>query len=475
MDTKVVTTGTSETFASKPDITKVSPMMQHYLKTKEENPGCLLFYRLGDFYEMFFEDAEIVSRELELTLTGKACGLPERAPMCGIPYHAVDSYLTRLVKNGHKVAICEQVEDPKQAKGIVKRDVIRVVTPGTNIDAQSLEETQNNYIMCLYYGCDVTGIAICDVSTGDFYLTEAGKIRSVLDEIAKYQPSEIICNEAFVMSGVSLEDLKSRMGITIYPLDARYFDEDAGHKAIMKQFHVSSLIGLGIDDFKVGTIAAGAMIQYLLEMAKSDLSNITHISPYLTSKYMLLDTSTRRNLELTETLRDKQKRGTLLWVLDKTKTAMGARMLRSFIEQPLIDIEEMKARQDAVDALCGNAVSRDEIREYLSPVYDLERIMSRISYKTANPRDLLSFRNSIRMLPAIRIALEDMKGNKELDRIYSEIDELRDIYELIDSAIVEEPPLTIREGGMIKDGYNSDIDHFRQARSNGKQWLAELE
>nr|WP_330367156.1 DNA mismatch repair protein MutS [Butyrivibrio fibrisolvens] len=475
MDTKVVTTGTSEKFASKPDITKVSPMMQHYLKTKEENPGCLLFYRLGDFYEMFFEDAEIVSRELELTLTGKACGLPERAPMCGIPYHAVDSYLTRLVKNGHKVAICEQVEDPKQAKGIVKRDVIRVVTPGTNIDAQSLEETQNNYIMCLYYGCDVTGIAICDVSTGDFYLTEAGKIRSVLDEIAKYQPSEIICNEAFVMSGVSLEDLKSRMGITIYPLDARYFDEDAGHKAIMKQFHVSSLIGLGIDDFKVGTIAAGAMIQYLLEMAKSDLSNITHISPYLTSKYMLLDTSTRRNLELTETLRDKQKRGTLLWVLDKTKTAMGARMLRSFIEQPLIDIEEMKARQDAVDALCGNAVSRDEIREYLSPVYDLERIMSRISYKTANPRDLLSFRNSIRMLPAIRIALEDMKGNKELDRIYSEIDELRDIYELIDSAIVEEPPLTIREGGMIKDGYNSDIDHFRQARSNGKQWLAELE
>ncbi len=224
MDTKVSTTGTSENYASKPDITKVSPMMQHYLKTKEENPGCLLFYRLGDFYEMFFEDAEIVSRELELTLTGKACGLPERAPMCGIPYHAVDTYLTRLVKSGYKVAICEQVEDPKQAKGIVKRDVIRVVTPGTNIDAQSLEETQNNYIMCLYYGSDITGIAISDVSTGDFYLTEAAKLRNVLDEITKYRPSEIICNEAFVMSGVDLEDLKSRMGISIYPLDGRYFD-----------------------------------------------------------------------------------------------------------------------------------------------------------------------------------------------------------------------------------------------------------
>ena len=475
MDTQVTTTGTNENYALNPDITKVSPMMQHYLKTKEENPGCLLFYRLGDFYEMFFEDAEIASKELELTLTGKACGLPKRAPMCGIPYHAVDTYLTRLVNNGHKVAICEQIEDPKQAKGIVKRDVIRVVTPGTNIDPSSLEESRNNYIMCLCYGSDVTGIAVGDVSTGDFYLTEVSKLKSVLDEIAKYNPSEIICNDAFVVSGVDLDDMKGRMGITVYPLESRYFDEDAARKSIMNQFHVNSLIGLGIDDFKVGTVAAGALISYLLEMAKSDLSNITHISPYLTSKYMLLDTSTRRNLELTQTLRDKQKRGTLLWVLDKTKTAMGARMLRSFIEQPLIDLEEMSARQDAVEALFNSAVSRDEIREYLSPVYDLERIMSRISYKTANPRDLLSFRNSIKMLPAIRIALEDMRNNNELGRIYNEIDELRDIYDLIDSAIEEEPPLSIKEGGIIKDGYNSDIDHFRQARSNGKQWLAQLE
>ncbi len=456
-------------------MSKVSPMMQHYLTTKMEYNDCILFYRLGDFYEMFFEDAETVSKELEITLTGKSCGLEERAPMCGVPFHAADSYVTKLVGRGYKVAICEQLEDPKEAKGIVKRDVTRIVTPGTNLNMQALEETKNNYIMCIFYSPDTSGISIADVTTGDYYLTEVSDLRNIMDEINKYMPSEVICNDAFSLSGADFNDIKGRLGITVYPLEAKYFDEDSCKRTLTKHFKVNSLIGLGIEDFPIGIVAAGALMQYLIEMQKSDLSNFTHIYPYLTSKYMLLDSSTRRNLELVETMRDKQKRGTLLWVLDKTKTAMGARMLRSFLEQPLVDIEEIKLRQDAVDAIYGNAISRDELREYLNPIYDLERLMSKISYHTANPRDLLAFRNSLRMLPAIKISLEDFKGNKALDQINEDIDDLKDIYELIDQAIIEEPPLTIKEGGIIKDGFDNDIDHFRKASTEGKTWLADLE
>ncbi|MCR5100653.1 MAG: DNA mismatch repair protein MutS [Butyrivibrio sp.] len=454
---------------------KVSPMMQHYLATKLDYDGCILFYRLGDFYEMFFEDAEIVSKELELTLTGKSCGLEERAPMCGVPFHAADTYINKLVSRGYKVAICEQLEDPKQAQGIVKRDVIKVVTPGTNLNMSALEETKNNYLMCIFYSSDKSGISVADVSTGDYYLTEVDDLRSIMDELNKYLPSEIICNDAFTLSGADLADIKGRLGITVYPLGSKYFDEDTCKKVLTKHFKVNSLIGLGIEDFPIGIIAAGALMQYLCEMQKSDLTNFTHIYPYLTSKYMLLDSSTRRNLELVETMRDKQKRGTLLWVIDKTRTAMGARTLRSFIEQPLIDLDEIKRRQDAVDAFFGNAISRDEIREYLNPIYDLERLMSKISYHTANPRDLLAFRNSVKMIPAIKIALEDFKGNKALDKINEDIDPLQDIYELIDKAIVEEPPLVIRDGGIIKDNFDEDIDHFRKASTDGKIWLAELE
>jgi len=464
-----------EELVNSPDINKVSPMMQHYLKTRLENKDCILFYRLGDFYEMFFDDAVVVSKELELTLTGKACGLDEKAPMCGIPFHAADTYLTRLVKKGYKVAICEQVEDPKQAKGIVKREIVRIVTPGTNIDTNSLEETCNNYIMCIYYQDDSIGISTCDVSTGDFYLTQVSTIRNVMDEITKYSPSEIVCNDAFMLSGIDIEDLRGRLSISVYSLDIHYFDEEHGKNTIMTQFHVNSLIGLGIDDFPNGVVSAGALLEYLMDMQRSTLSNVTHITPYLTSKFMLLDTSTRRNLELTSTLRDKQKRGTLLWVLDKTKTAMGARMLRGFVEQPLIDIEEMTARQTAVEAFVNNSVARDEIREYLAPVYDLERIMSKISYKSANPRDLLSFRNSIKMLPAIRMVLEELVDNPEMKKIYDNIDELRDLFSLIDGAIVEDAPLQIKEGGIIKEGFDETIDSFREAKSNGKMWLAELE
>ena len=457
------------------DTEKVSPMMQHYLQTKKENKDCILFYRLGDFYELFFDDAIVASKELELTLTGKACGLEERAPMCGVPFHAVDSYLTKMVSRGFKVAICEQTEDPKLAKGIVKREVTRIVTPGTNLNMQSLEETKNNYIMSILYSPDNIGISVADVTTGDYYLTEVDTLREALDEIGKYMPSEIICNEAFSFSGADIEDLKNRLQTFINPLEARYFDEDNSKRLLMRHFKVSSLIGLGVDDFPNGVVAAGALLQYLIDMQKSDISNITHIYPYLASKYMLLDSSTRRNLELVETMRDKQKRGTLLWVLDKTKTAMGARTLRSYIEQPLIDKDEIIKRQGAVESLVKNVVTREEIREYLGPIYDLERLMSKIVFKTANPRDLLAFRNSIKMIPAIKTSLLDVQDNEELSRIQDELDALRDIYELIDQAIVEEPPLAIKESGIIKEGFDADIDHFREAGTNGKQWLAEME
>ena len=453
---------------------ELSPMMQHYLKTKEEYPDCILFYRLGDFYEMFFDDAITVSRELELTLTGKACGLEERAPMCGVPFHALDTYLHRLVAKGYKVAICEQVEDPKTAKGIVKREVVRIVTPGTNMNMQSLEDSKNNYLMCVAYFSGKIGVSIADVSTGDYYLTEIEDNQKLLDEISKYSPSEIICNDAFIVSGLNIEDLRNRLHISVNTLQAHYFDEDASKKILMKHFKVAVLTGLGIEDFPTGILAAGALLKYLYETQKSELSNITHIYPYLTNKYMLLDSSTRRNLELTETLREKQKRGSLLWVLDKTRTAMGARMLRSFIEQPLIDKETIEKRLEAVGALTNDGISREEIREYLNPIYDLERLLGKISYQTANPRDLIALQSSLKMLKPIRMVLEDFKGEL-LQEIYEEIDPLEDIYHLIESSIQEEPPILIREGGIIKDGFDDTIDSLRKAKTEGKKWLADLE
>ena len=453
---------------------ELSPMMQHYLKTKEEYPDCILFYRLGDFYEMFFDDAITVSRELELTLTGKACGLEERAPMCGVPFHALDTYLHRLVAKGYKVAICEQVEAPKKAKGIVKREVVRIVTPGTNMNMQSLEDSKNNYLMCVAYFSGKIGVSIADVSTGDYYLTEIEDNQKLLDEISKYCPSEIICNDAFIVSGLNIEDLRNRLHISVNTLQAHYFDEDASKKILMKHFKVAVLTGLGIEDFPTGILAAGALLKYLYETQKSELSNITHIYPYLTNKYMLLDSSTRRNLELTETLREKQKRGSLLWVLDKTRTAMGARMLRSFIEQPLIDKETIEKRLEAVGVLTNDGISREEIREYLNPIYDLERLLGKISYQTANPRDLIALQSSLKMLKPIRMVLEDFKGEL-LQEIYEEIDPLEDIYHLIESSIQEEPPILIREGGIIKDGFDDTIDSLRKAKTEGKKWLADLE
>ena len=452
----------------------LTPMMQQYMETKKQYKDCILFYRLGDFYEMFFEDAITASRELEITLTGKDCGLEERAPMCGVPFHAVDGYLNRLVSKGYKVAICEQVEDPKLAKGIVKREVIRIVTPGTNLNTQALEESKNNYLMCIACFQNRIGVSIVDVTTGDFYMTEVEGLAKLQDEIYKYMPTEIICNDAFVMSGYDIEDLKGRLGMAVYTLEPWYFDDDGCRKCLMNHFKVNTLAGLGLEDFPSGMISAGAAMQYLLETQKTDLTHINHIIPYLASRFMLLDSSTRRNLELTETLREKQKKGSLLWVLDKTKTAMGARRLRSDIEQPLINIDDINARLDAVEQLCKNTVSRDEIREYLNLIYDMERLLGKVSYKSANPRDLLAFANSMEMLPHIKTVLKEFDC-KLLSEIEQEMDGLEDLYHLIKDAICDDPPVMIREGGMIRTGFDKDIDMLRTAKTEGKTWLAKLE
>ena len=456
------------------DLSQLSPMMQHYMETKKEYPDCILFYRLGDFYEMFFDDALTVSKELEITLTGKDCGLSERAPMCGVPFHAVDSYLYRLVQKGYKVAIAEQMEDPKQAKGLVKREVIRVVTPGTITSSQVLDETKNNYLMGIVYMDGIYGISTADISTGDFMVTEVDSDRELFDEINKFSPSEIICNNAFYMSGVDMDGLKNRYQVVISSLDSRFFGEESCRRILMEHFKVGALVGLGLEDYATGIIAAGAVMQYIYETQKSTLEHITTVTPYSTGQYMVIDTSTRRNLELVETMREKQKRGTLLWVLDKTKTAMGARLLRACIEQPLIHRDEIIKRQNAVEELNMNYISREEICEYLNPIYDLERLIGRISYKTANPRDLIAFRSSLEMLPYIKRILGEF-NSELLAELGRELDPLQDIFQLIGDAIVEEPPITVREGGIIKDGYNQEADKLRQAKTEGKNWLAELE
>jgi len=456
------------------NVADLSPMMQHYLQVKNEYPDCVIFYRLGDFYEMFFEDAKVVSKELELTLTGRACGLEERAPMCGVPFHAADTYLNRLVQKGYKVAICEQVEDPSTAKGMVKREVVRIATPGTNIDMQALDETKNNYIMCIVYSVEKYGVAIADVTTGDFFVTEVDSERKLLDEINKFAPSEIICNEAFYMSGVDVSDMKERLRIAITSLDSWYFGDDLAKETLLTHFKIHTLEGLGLQDYDCGVVASGALLKYLYETQKNSLSNILAIHPYSIGKYMIIDSSSRRNLELVETLREKQKRGSLLWVLDKTKTAMGARLLRSYVEQPLIEKAEILKRQEFISVLNKHEITREELREYLNPIYDLERLITRITYQTANPRDLIAFRNSLEMLPAIAMLLGDLSCDL-VDEIRDEFDDLRDLYTLLCDSIQEEPPISTRDGDIIKEGFNEEVDRLRAAKTEGKSWLAELE
>lgn len=453
---------------------KLTPMMQQYMKIKEENKDCILFYRLGDFYEMFFDDALIASQELEITLTGKNCGLEERAPMCGVPYHAADSYLNKLVEKGYKVGICEQVEDPSQAKGIVKREIVRIVTPGTNISQQSLDDEKNNYLMCIFCSDGCFGISLVDVTTGDFRTTSVDSLAKVQDEIFKFAPAEIICNDAFFISGIDLDYLRDKMSVMVSGIDHYYFDEDQGIERIRQQFKVGNLEGLGLTDNPMGTIATGALLGYLHETQKSSLDHLMHITPYETGEFMIIDSSSRRNLELCETLRDKQKKGSLLWVLDKTKTAMGARMLRNMLEQPLIDKKKIEERYDALDSLTSQAMVREELREYLNPIYDLERLMTKVSYKTANPRDMIAFKTSLKWLPPIKTILEECR-DPLLTSLKEQLDTLEDIWGLLEDSIVEEPPLAVKEGGIIKEGFKDDIDKLKRAKTEGKQWLMELE
>lgn len=456
----------------------MTPMMQQYCKTKEEYKDCILFYRLGDFYEMFFDDAITASRELEITLTGKDCGMEERAPMCGIPYHAYENYMNRLVEKGYKVAICEQVEDPKTAKGIVKREVIQIVTPGTNMSANSLNETKNNYLMSIYRG-EHYGISFVDITTGDFYTTEVDRFSKVMDEIAKFAPVEILINETITEEEdgeymARLDQLHDKEHTMVSVMEDWYYETEMDERLIKEQFHVMNLEGLGLKDLSDAACSVGCLIYYLKDTQKGCVDHINHISTYHVEDYVVLDSASRRNLELCETMRDKNKRGSLLWVLDKTKTAMGARTLRAMVEQPCIRKDRIEERLDAVEAFNDSMITRDELREYLSAVYDLERLMTRITLKSANPRDLIAFKNSIGILPHVKSILREFPTGL-LAQYESELDELEDLYVAIDAAIIEEPPILIKEGGMIKDGYNTTVDELKHAKSDGKQWLLDLE
>ena len=459
------------------DRDRLSPMMKHYLQMKDENEGCILFYRLGDFYEMFFEDAVLVSKELELTLTGKDCGLDERAPMCGVPYHAADTYIGRLVKLGYRVAICEQVQDPKEAKGLVERKVIRIVTPGTAMSRDAVQDDSNNYIMSVYGANGLYGIAVSDISTGSFSTTQVESPSKIIDEIVRFNPSEIILKldqnpgKEFTEC---YEDIRKRTGMVESPANDRYYDIKVCTDKILKQMKVSSIEGLGLKDYPGAVIASGALLQYLLETQMDLLKQINHIDVYFISEYMIVDSSTKRNLELLETMRDKTKRGSLVWILDKTKTAMGSRLLKSYVDMPLLSISEIEKRYDAIDSLNINVICRDEMREYLNSVYDLERLMSRIAMKTANPRDLISFRTSLYYLPFIRNILSELSGGifKEM---HESFDALEDIYELLQRAIDDDAPLTVKEGGIFKDGYSAEIDDLKNKKTNSKALLAEIE
>ena len=455
-----------------------SPMMQHYLATKEKYKDCILFYRLGDFYEMFFDDAVNVSRELELTLTGKDCGQEQRAPMCGIPYHAAESYIAKLVQNGHKVAICEQLEDPKLAKGIVKRDVIRVVTPGTVTESNLLEEKRNNFIMSIFKKGIFFGIAVCDISTGDFYsaeIKEENNFERLLDEISRYSPSEIIANEMLYDCGEEISKIKERFDVYISTEDEEKFSEET--EEIYMQYALSDDKGNIIKDLEKRPFAVAAingLIKYIEDTQKTKLEHINKITIYTITKYMSLDINARRNLELTEKMRDKSKKGTLLWVLDKTATSMGGRLLRRWISDPLIDVKEINNRLEAVKEFKDDIILRGELSSSLKGVYDIERLAGKISYGSANARDLNSLKSSASKLPAIKNMLANAKSGM-LRKIYDDLDTLDDIFQLIDKAIVDEPPILITEGGIIKMGYSPEIDELKTAMIDGKTWLVQLE
>ena len=455
-----------------------SPMMQHYLETKKEYKDAIVFYRLGDFYEMFFDDAITASRELEITLTGRDCGQEERAPMCGVPFHASEVYIAKLIEKGYKVAICEQLEDPKQSKGIVKRDVIRVVTPGTVIESNLLDEKKNNYIMSIYKKGLFFGVSVCDISTGDFYATqikESNNFSKLLDEISRYYPAEIIVNETMYSSSEEIQIISDRFEAYISKVSEEHFEEDfenIGNNYNLIDDNNEPISNLEDNLFAIFSI--NGLLRYLNQTQKIELKHINKMIIYKTTRYMSLDINTRRNLEITEKMRDKSKKGTLLWVLDKTLTSMGARLLRKWLNEPLVDISEITSRLDSVKELKDGLILRGDIIESLKRVYDIERLIGKISYGNANGRDMISLKNSIGQLPQVKMILSNTSSIM-LKNLYSELDELKDIYKLIDEAVIEEPPISVKDGGIIKTGYNEEVDRLRNISTDGKKWIIELE
>lgn len=452
---------------------KMSPMMVQYLETKKQYPDCILFYRIGDFYEMFFDDAKLAAEELELVLTGKDCGLTERAPMCGIPYHAAENYIGRLVKKGYKVAIGEQVEDPKLAKGLVKREVIRVYTPGTIMGTEALEEKRNNFLLSIAYVCSEYGIAAIDVSTGEFFATSVSEKAKVYDELNHYRPSEIICNDAFLISGIDTEEIKARFHTVFSDVPGTYYSETESRKLLEEHFKADAY-GLGLGDMPAAMAAAGAVLKYVYDTQFSTVAYVNSIRIVNASQFMIIDSAAMRNLELLETLREKEKKGTLLWVLDKTKTAMGGRYLRRIISEPLIDKNEIERRQDAVEELNERFIDREEISEYLRPVYDLERLLSSVSGGRADARDLLAVKSSLAMIPHIKAALSSF-GSDILKEICEGMPELKNIHDLLENAICDDAPASLRDGGLIREGYSDEADRLKSAGRDGKKWLLELE
>ena len=456
-----------------------SPMMQRYLETKEEYKDCILFYRLGDFYEMFFEDAITASRELELTLTGKDCGQEERAPMCGIPHHAAEIYVSRLINKGYKVAICEQLEDPKTTKGIVKRGVIRVVTPGTLVESNMLEERKNNYIMSIYKTGIYFGISICDISTGEFYSAEIkdnNNFPILLDEIARYTPSELVINSMMANCLDEMNKIKERFeNVYITKFNDKFFSEELNN--VNLRFNVVDNNERKIENLaekKLALSSINALVQYIEDTQKTSLDHINKITIYNLSKYMALDINARRNLEITEKMRDKSKKGTLLWVLDKTSTSMGGRLLRRWLNDPLVDVDEINRRLNAVKELKDDIILRGEVIENLKKVYDIERLSGKMAYGNANARDMVTLKNSLFKLPEVKQILKNCKSDL-LKGLYEKLDELQDIYQLIEKSIVEDPPMTIKDGGIIKLGYDEEIDKLKTAQTEGKTWLVQLE
>ncbi|WP_303859629.1 DNA mismatch repair protein MutS [Alkalibaculum bacchi] len=456
----------------------LTPMMQQYLEIHEQVKDAILFFRLGDFYEMFFDDAITASRELEITLTGKDCGLEERAPMCGVPYHASENYIAKLIEKGYKVAICEQVEDPKQAKGLVKREIVRVISPGTVNDGKLLQGKNNNFLMSIYYNMTDFGIGIVDVSTGEFRTSQVIRAKNpkekLLDEIAKYKPSEMIVNTVLFKDKWLMENIEKRFDSYVNILQNKYFNLESSKDIIKEQFSVYSMTGLGIEADEYSIRASGALLTYLQETQMRALSHIDKLQRYVVDEYMAMDLSTRRNLELTENMRTNDKKGSLLEVLDKTQTSMGGRKLKDWIHQPIIDVENINYRLDAVGAILEDVSLQLKLEKDLKNIYDLERLISKISFGNCNGRDFLSLKNSLSMIPSLKETLSSLDSDY-LQKLNTQLDPLEDIRDLIEKSIHPEPPISVKEGNIIRSGYNEEVDYYREINVSGKDFILNLE